>query len=97
MIFIIKCPPERAHDLPTVAASVALELVGVGIRKRHTISHPNDVRGVFFLAPSTLQGAVHLDRFSQGRDDSSGTPLKLQIFDKEREEAGLGVSFSVMC
>lgn len=73
--------PERAHDRPTVAASVDLELVGVCVLKRHAVPLPKHIGGVLFLAPRTLQGAVQLNRFAQRRDDSSGTRLKLQIFD----------------
>lgn len=47
-------PPERAHDSPTVAASVDLELVGVRVMKRQAISQPEHIWGVFFFSPCSF-------------------------------------------
>lgn len=73
--------PQRAHNCPTVAARVNLELVGVGILESLTVSQPEHIRRVLLFAPCALQGAVHRDRFAQGGDDGGRTPLKLQFFD----------------
>lgn len=48
------CLPECAHDCPTVAASVNLELVGICVLKWHTVPQPKHIRGVLFLSPCTL-------------------------------------------
>lgn len=57
--------PERANDGPTVAASVDLELVGVRVMKRQSISQPEHIRGVFVFSPCAFQGAVHGNRLAQ--------------------------------
>lgn len=72
---------QRAHNRPTVAARVNLELVGVGVLEGHIVSQPDHIRGVVLLVPNALQGAVHPNRFAQGGDDSGRTLLKLQFFD----------------
>lgn len=82
-------PPERANDSPTVAASVDLELVGVRVMKRHTISQPEHIRGVIFFSPCASQGTVHDNRLSQRRDDSPGILFKHQIFGWGKKRLGL--------
>lgn len=83
--------PESTHDGPAVAASRHLELVCDGERDGRPVSQPDHVGGVFLLAPHPLQGAVQPDRFPQGRDNMGGTALERQIFEHERETAGMGV------
>lgn len=58
-----------------------LELVGVGVEERHTVSQPEHIGGVHLLVPRAFQGAVQSDRFAQRGDDDVGAQLELQIFE----------------
>lgn len=81
--------PELANDRPTVAASVELELVGVGVLENLPVSQPEHIGRFLVLGPGPFEGALHCDGFAQWWDDSSGTQLKLQIFKQERDKGSI--------
>lgn len=57
--------PERANDRPTVAASVELELVGVGVLENVPVSQPEHIGRFLVLGPGPSEGALHCDGFAQ--------------------------------